>query len=425
VAFPCISWTALTNSNINRSIFPEEKDYMINKVVTDFVNTIVTNEETSVTPYISYTDIKKYTNALQKHIHSISLATTEIGNYVESKLPRSNATTILNSSVGATSTDLLIDGVTYKVIEKGTIDLSDFGYEVSANITNDDIFDCELSNLIGFEYSGDRIEMILKPGTYKIINAGLFDFTDTDTDVNVKDNNPNTIFTISEQTVLVNMISYSEPSDDEKNSTILKPLKLNPIWLGAKIKPMNDLKYYLLNSSSSTVTQKIVNSGVLKVNNTYIVSALDSTVIDLSSVGGVATPTVGYKFICTAATALTWNSAELLNVTDVVNRLVLIKNVDNYLKNTFGIIKSSPISVIINNKVRVYNDNVFDVPYINLTYVIKPTPVSKELQIDCDLPEYLHPLIVDICVQQLMSIMGLQANRTNTNEMVENPKIVK
>lgn len=405
------------NSNINRSIFKEEKDYILNKVIIDFVYSIFTNEETSVSKYISYGDIKRYTNALQKHIHSISLPVTNKGTYVECDLPKGNSTKELDNE------GFLIDGVSYKIIDKGSINLSNFGYEINAGITNGDIFDCNISNIISIIGN-----LELKIGTYKIINAGSYDFVGNSS-LLVKSNEPNTVFKVFENETL----TFTD------TNTILKPLRLSPIWESAKLKPINDLKYYLLNSSSSIVTKKTISYGNLTLNNIYRVEQLGDIPIDLSMVGGIKVPTIGYIFTCTSNSSISgidWESGSngvseveldwgngnaLSHIVPAVNRLVLIKDVDSYLQNTYGNIKSSPISTILNNKLRAYTNNKFKIHYIDLVYVIKPISVSKELGIDCDLPEYLHSFIVDIAVKQLASIMGLTVNTTPSNQVSNQP----
>lgn len=368
------------NSNLFGVLLDEAKDLYINTVTQEFVKLALTDEKNTLYTPQTYANIREYYERLQVYIKSIQLGkVNKFGyGYVYGKLPTS-------ITMGQLTDGVLYHGVSYKIVAKGTIDLSEFGGEVNANITNGDTFDCEID-----EVSGATIA-ILTGEKYRIVNAHGRDFTL----VGAADSLPGTEF-----------IANDDVATGGGVSTTVQPLSKAPTWLGATLVPISDIGYYMNISTRSSVRYgNVIASGDLTVGKKYIVSTVGGT--DLSGVGGVATPDVGYIFVCNTVATITWTSGTLLyEVNDNANRLVKMQDVEDFLTNSFGSTTSSPISVFADNRLRVYHDNKFTVERLFIDYIRKPITVSLSNSVNSDLPESTHSFLVDLVVEKLAALSG-------------------
>jgi hypothetical protein len=160
-----------------------------------------------------------------------------------------------------------------------------------------------------------------------------------------------------------------------------------------------------------------ITSGDLTVGKKYMVTVWDS--MSFISVGAeTVDPDVGYIFICTASATLTWdNTTTVYEIDDNNNRLVKAQDVEDFLQNSFGSTKSSPISIFAGNKLRVYHDNKFDIERLFIDYIRKPIEVSLENSIDSDLPESVQPFLIDLVIKKIAALSGNPTYNAIVNEV--------
>ncbi len=389
------------NSNINTNFLHEEKDYYINITIHDFINAVFNNEKNTTLDYVSAIDIKRYYNILQSYIRNSDLQLNDVNWYYEAKLPNGNS--MNNVTIG-----VLVDGVRYRITTAGTTDLSTFGYYGVSNVVGDE-FECSINEMV--LVTGD----IIAVGRYKILNAGGFDFT-TQTGSNAKSNDVGTVFDVSTDVTLT--LTTETP--------VLKPLTSTPIWAGTTtLKPLTNVKCYLpLSTSSLILTGDAIITGSLVSRTMYIVDNPGATPIDLSNIGGVTIPSVGYIFTCTSNVSPIWTAGSMIHkVTYVDNRVVIFEEANNFLNNKFGSIRTSPIYTYIQNTVRVYHMNKFKIHNLKLAYILEPVSVDWNNNIDSDLPEYLHSFIMDLVVKRISSTINDPNYQERRIEMSDNKQL--
>ncbi len=390
------------DSKLNTNLLHEEKDYFINITISDFINAVFNNEKNTTFNFVSAQDIKQYYNALQKFIRNADLKLNDLNDYYESELPSSNS---LSDSYKAGK---LITGVRYKITAAGSTDLSTFGYSKTTNVVGNE-FECKINevNLV----DGQTLQV----GVYKILNAGGYDYTV----LGATDSNINTIFAIDAEATI-------DLSSTPTATAVLLPIEMAPSWDGTTtLSPIQDNACYLPLSSTSIISiGDSIMSGSLVKREKYIVSNPGNTPIDLSGVGGVKIPDVGYIFTCTSDVDLIWtDNATIHKVTSVANRIVIFEEVHNYLNNRFGSIKTSPITVYANDNIRIYHGNKFVIYNAKLSYIVQPVKVNYNDSIDSDLPEYLHSFIMDLVVKRISATIGSREYSALDREIITNKQI--
>lgn len=269
------------NSNVFGNLLPQSKDYFLNVTIQEFVKLALTDEKNTVFNAVTYADIRSYYEKLQVYIKTVELnATEELGfGYVYDNLPTGVVLTTLTSGT-------LQHGIKYKVVVAGTADLSTFGYAISPPVKGD-IFECKITQQIGISIP------IVSGEKYKIINAHGRDFTI----VGAPNSSPGTIF-----------IATSSAASGGGASTSVQNLTKTLTWSNTELIAVSDSAYFMNLDSKSTVTvgNSITSSSLIK-GKRYIVTVQGST--DLSTVGGIATPDVGY--ILTSIGFLTYSKYKL------------------------------------------------------------------------------------------------------------------
>lgn len=366
------------NSNVFGKLLNEEKDYFINTVTQEFVKLALTDEKNTIYTPSTYADIREYYERLQIYIKSIQLGLVdELGyGYVYGALPSSITIEPITSGV-------IYQGITYKVTIAGTTDLSAFGYLATPILG--DTFECDITTSTG-------VMTIVSGEKYRIINAHGAVLTT----YGAKDNLPGTEFTAT-----------SGGTSGGGTSTTIQNLSDTPTWTGTTLTPINDIGYYMNIATRSSVTSgSPITEGSITKGKKYIVTTVGTTA-DLDTYGGVVAPDINYIFICDTTGTPTWAGGTVLyEIDDNANRLVKMQDVEDFLQNSFGSTKSSPISVFAGNKLRVYHDNKFDVKRLFLDYIRKPIEVSLENSINSDLPESTHSFLVDLVVEKIAALSG-------------------
>jgi len=199
----------------------------------------------------------------------------------------------------------------------------------------------------------------------------------------------------------------------------LQNLSDTPTWGSATLVPISDVGYYMNIGTRSSVTKgDVITDGVLTVGKKYIIAVAGTT--DFSSHGAtlVTSADIGYIFTCNSASTITWQGGtQIYEINDNGNRLVKIQDVDDFLENSFGSTKSSPISIFANNKLRVYHDNKFSIERLFIDYIKKPITVSLSDGIDSDLPESTQPFLVDLVVKKIAALSGNPTYAAIANEV--------
>ncbi len=368
------------NSNVFGKLQHEEKDYWLNNTTEELIRAVILNEKNTVFNLLTYDDIRQYYEALQVYIRNLQLGLVdELGEgYVYGELPS-------NIETGQLISGILHHGIKYKVIVDGATDLSSFGYKVTPIIG--ETFVCDIDTQTGSTIG------LTTGRKYRIVNPGNASFTSK----GAHSNNPGTEF-----------ISSTTENITPVTNCVLQNLTLTPGWDGfTKLIPVYNMGYYINISNNSYVTYgNVISAAPLEVGKKYIVNTVGST--DLTGYGAeIASPTIGYIFNCDSVTGDAFSGGTLLyEIKDIGNRLVKMQDVKPMQANSFGTMKTSPISVYANNTLRVYYDNKFDIERINIDYIIKPISVDYNDSIDSDLPESLHYLIVDLTARRIAAVSG-------------------
>lgn len=400
------------NSNLFNTLQDEEKDYYLNRTIEDFVRAVATNEENTIRSILTYADIRKYYEMINMFIKDIPLGyiNYQSEGYVESPMPPVNALGEVDNEIG-----MLYDGVTYRVQTVGVTDLSTFGYFVEDDQENDDTFVCEIDNL-----TIATGVYIFKGEIYRIVNnPGVFDFTA----IGAKSNLPGTQFVATKDLDITTVLT----------NVILKPIAKRPAWNTDVPSSNTDLYavdtielFEFLSSESLNTCDKYITSGDLELDQYYLVLVNGTT--DLSSFGGYISSmnTIGLVFKCTTGGTPTWaGNTKLMKVVKKPNRLVKFQDKSSFLKHSYGTTISSPISTMINNKLRVYHDKKFPINGIYLQYVKKPNEVNLTNSIDCNLPVSIHGKIVDWTVLRIAGTTNNPVYNANKDFEITNEQIKK
>jgi len=371
------------NSNVFNKILPEEKDWYINTTTQELIRAALLDEKNTVFNIITYADIRKYYEALQYYIRSVELSVNANPgyNYVYGDLP-------INIPMAKVTSGVLYKDIPYKVLVEGGTDLGDAAEEQVA--TSGSIFRCSPSNLTG----GDQLVV---GETYRIINSAGEDMTI----FGAPSSSPGTVF----------KCTTSAAAMSANTSIIIERLTVKPSWDGnTELTPTSNYGYFnYLSSRSSVRYGQSIASGNLKVGKKYYVYIDGDT--DLTSVGGRVINDVGYIFTCISSADITWEGGTVLyEVIDTTNRIVKAQDVYNFLDHSFGTTVSSPIAIIADNKVKVFHNYKFDINRVYLDYIKEPVSVSKENNIDSDLPVSLHGYIVDLTAKYILQTMANGVN---------------
>lgn len=391
------------NSNVLNALQAEEKDYYLNKVTSELIRAVLLDEKNTIKDIVSYIDIRKYYEVLQVYISDVALGIQENleEGYYYMPLPFPTPMQLTNSGQ-------LYNGVKYKVVKAGNTDLSLFGYEVGGSQTAGEEFVCDIEDHFNLAsttlYKGDRI---------KIINPAGYDFTA----LGAPNNDPNTFFVVTQDT---------SPTGIPLNCRF-SFISRKPTWAGGvsdtQLYPLTNSGYYLYISSKSNVNKGIVfSSGELERGIKYKI--VTEGTINLLAYGGYSSlNSEGMLFMCTASgTPGSYGGAALVKTKDFPNRLLKAQDLDNALIHSFGSTAASPIVMLTSDELRVYTRNQFVVNDISLRYIKAPVQVNYIQEIDSDLPESMHSVLVDLCVQVLAAHTGSEEYPQIAQENAKNIK---
>jgi len=381
------------NSNLYNTFQHEEKDYLLNRTIEDFVRAVVLKEENNVRNFISYTDIQKYYEMINPFIRDISIGFTNYQSegFVEGFIPQENEIGELTAEE-----DFLVDGAKYLIVTAGDTPLASFGYFDSGNQSNNDEFICNIDEI---DLSVDTLD-IYKGEKYRIVNnPGGGDFTS----YGAITNEPGEEFIVNQDVAL----DLTAATDDIR----LKPLIKLPAWTGVSdtvIRCIDDIGIFGFISSESLVACGLpITSGELTKDKYYVILTAGTTNLKVYTGFGTGGNDVGVVFKCLLTGTPTWaGGTRLYEISNNPNRLVKYHDKGAFLNHSYGTVISSPISTLINNKLRVYHDNKFSIYGLKLQYVKTPVVVNYNEGIDCNLPKPLHGKIVTWTAMRAAGISG-------------------
>jgi hypothetical protein len=389
------------NSNVFGELLPEAKDYYINTITKDFVRLALADEKNTVFDITTYGDIREYYEKLQVYIKSVQLGLVEeFGKgYVYGNLPEQINIVELGSNIS----DRLIVGVKYKILVGGTTDLQNFGYPNQTCIPGD-IFECSMNDVVG---DGTTPITFAIGDKYRIVSNSQDDFVQFGAISNL----PGSEFVVT--------IAGTTPLSTD---TLLSPLNGVPNWSTSSktsVIPVTNTGYYMnVDTQSAIIVGNPISNGTLYAGNNYIVFTTGAT--DFKVVCEVSHPSKGTIILPTSDVTLNWDGVSILYKVDVNNnRLVKAQDVNDFLRNSFGSVKSSPISIFADNKLRVYHDNKFNIERIYLDYISTPVSVNYNRGIDSDLPESAQPFLIDLVIKRIQALAGNPTYNAMVNEVRE------
>lgn len=374
------------NHNLLGRLLNEEKDYLLNATISNLIHSAASDARHSIINTESYADIVNFYNILEPFIINRVLPIENYNSkYIETTLPK--YLDLLES------TGDIIPNVTYKVIIRGSTDLTLIGKD---SVVEDSIFTWIPTNVTFVTDDFNTWELtIQKDFTYKIIKCDSVDFTNK----GANDNNIGTIFTATEDHV------YSK---NYAGTTILEVLAYTPTWNGdtfTTIKSLNIFEY--LTTNLLVNTNKIIQSNdQLQKGNYYKVLTAGSDISDIKDFGSEYTDLeVGYTFICTKTGTPNWSTSAVrfYLLVNVGGRLVKSQDIEHFLEHSYGSTISSPLITMGDGKLQIYHDNKFVIEQVILTYVRPPAKIDSTINVNCDVNVNLHPFIVDTTIQSILA----------------------
>lgn len=386
----------LIQSNLYNKLLNEEKDFILNRIITNMILDEVGAQKPPI-ENMTYDDIRKWYVVTNPLIRDLSFKEFITGNgYIEIALPKNTTAPISSGN--------LIAGRSYKIVTPGATVLSSFG--ISTNLPNK-VFTYNPAN-VEFEVESPNYALTILEGyKYEILVADGISFTP----YGAASNDVGTIFTATED--------HTFSSATDKN-TVLRVISGLPEWDGVTtVLPINSEDVlHLISSTSRIATNCILNSGTLTKGNYYkVINA--GTISNLTLFGSTFnTVEKGYIFLCTTTGVPNWatSNVQLAEYRTSINRLVIASDVDNFLNHSYGTVISSPICIMINNNLRVYHNNKFEIEEVIVRYLRPPAKIDSNANIDCDLDLLVQDIIVDKAVSYIAATFSSPAYQALKNE---------
>jgi len=373
----------MNNSNLFNKLEKEGKDFLLNRTVRNIVSEQVNLDRQTVFNLESYSDIKQYSSLLSPLLKTKVLQKSTGNGYYDYGVLPVDLTPI--------TTGRLYAGREYRVTVAGTTNLSTFG-STSPPIVGA-IFTCVLATA-----NATALEV---GATYRILTKGTSDFTLA----GAINNMVGTEFIATGTTI---------------GTGTATPLSLSPTWAGGttlEFTYSEDVFEELSSVSNVDTGYPFAIGGLVKGTTYKIITG--GTITGLTLFGSISnTVEAGYTFLCTLTGVPTWatSGVSMIATKDVLNRLVKVQDVHNFLQNAYGTVTSSPIATLVDNKVYVYHDAKFTINSISLTYVRPPKTISSTNNTDCDLALKFHNKVVDDTVSYTMSFTNNPAYQAFINE---------
>ena len=367
-----------TNSNVFNKLEREEKDYILNVTIGDIIRISLLGERNTSYSLETYSDIRKYYEVLYPLIRERSLGFTNYPSegYVEAWLP-------ISATMGAITSGFLHNDADYKVLIAGTTNLSTYGYIATPVVG--ETFRCDIDN---YKSATTTTLNHVKGERVIVVSPGSQDFTT----LGARTRNAGEEFVFNATAALDLTLDANVE---------LKYITKQPTWVGTTLIATSNPGYYLNSETKSLIAcGDPISSGALTKDTMYKVVTAGTT--DLSTYGNYVTPIDSTIFTSLLGTAPIWIGGTVLKtVKKYGNRLVKSQDVNSFLTHAYGTTATSPISIMTDDKVRIYHDNKFTIDGAYLQYVEIPISVDWNNSISCNLPLSVHSKIVDWTVERI------------------------
>lgn len=351
------------NSNLFNRLEEEDKDFIINDGLVNYVNELVHTPSAQLVT--SFSEISTHYSKIHSLLsyYNLPIISNE-GNYLRCKLPVSN---MVNEDGLITAGMIIQDGVTYKVAETGgTLNLSPYGG--SPTSSGGAIFKCNL----GYVPVIDN-EITLEVGKEYLIE--------------------NTVEDQSESYFRKYVTVSNIYTDIVYPTTKYKVLSTPFLLQGCSLIPINSIGFFdILRLEANIETDNVqYDIATIERNKYYKVSCLDNVTVNLSGYGGYSqtTNTVVFKATQSGSVALPL-SASLIECKNIPVRIVKNEDVEGELNDSYGVTSSSLIAEILESEVLIYSTDKIVLNYATMAYVKQPAKVSYEYNITSDLPVKSH-----------------------------------
>jgi len=394
----------LYNSSMLGRLLPEEKDYILNKAIVNLVHKTAEDARHSIVNTESYADITAFYNVLEPFLITKTLLDpTNRGRYNEYNLPR-------YLSVIGSSGDEIIAGIRYKVEEVGNINtITNMDLYPDVTYIEDDLLYLEPSIEIYYDNSGVDEFRIYQDIRYEIIRSDGIDFTE----YGAPNNDVGTIFIASQN----HNWSLVSSNNGETKLRILGHVPST--WSNVKLVALKNLDFFdhiAVNTLISTNKLVSESNGIRLQKGTYYKVRVAGEFDDLINFGSEWNNVEkDYIFVATNNGIPTWStdSTAILEIlTNSPCRLVKPHDIASMLEHSYGSTASSPLATFGDGKVQIYHDNKYSIAKAEIIYVRPPVTVDSVAGTEPDLNPNLHPQIVTLAVQDIVSTNNPQLYQT-------------
>lgn len=376
----------LYNHNLLGRLLPQEKDYILNKVIGSLIHKTAEDAKHNIVSIETYADIGTFYNIIEPYLIRKNLEIINEDIYVKCKLPK------FLTKLAVLGSEIIAD-VEYKVEQVGNINtlFTGIGF-AQANYIEGSVLTLPstpvtnvISNLT-----------IYKDVKYKILradNCSFLSYGSTSDDVN-------TIF-----------LCTSNHTFSGTGETSLQVISYIPsIWSAIILISLKSYSIYDYISASTLIS---TNSRISLVNNVSLYKGRQYRVIqggsfeDLTDWGSeynVVEP--GYIFTCTVTGTPSYSTdstAMLELLTRGICRLSKPQDIYNFLEHSYGTTVTSPLVTLGDGHIQVYHDNKFDIVSVELTYIREPNQIDSITNSETDLNSNLHSKIIELAVQDIIS----------------------
>lgn len=387
------------NSNLFGKLQKEAKDYLINRTIEKLLLDIGEDARQTVMNMESYSDIRKFYNALSSHIYNREVQIVDNGNYVVSDLRVDTETEL--------SEVKLVHGRRYKFTNLGTSTTNMSKISGPIRPTNlNQIFVAKCIPITATFNGTNYVYTISDTERYIIDIPGAIDYTTYGAD----NSKSGTEFTVS--------CPDGAGTSVLTSSTIFSLIPISGIYGGCKLKAIdsNDILSFI--SSRALVDYGFnINKGELVKGNYYrVVTGGTTTLLSFGASANIVT--AGEIFYCTKTGTPTYGNAVLVENRKVLNRLIKPQDVDNFLNHDYGTTVDSPISVIANEQLYVYHNGRFKINKVFIEFVRMPIYIDCINGINTDINPSLHPTILEQTIQNIIA----KNNSPNYQQIVNENK---
>lgn len=196
-----------------------------------------------------------------------------------------------------------------------------------------------------------------------------------------------------------------------------------PIGFALKV-TADGKEYWFTGVNQNRVTSLILIKGSkFIIHETYMVQWTDYSILE-----ELSNSAAYYQYISSSSKVRYICDNDII-IKTVPNRLIKQKDVEMYRKHSRGGAISSPVCILENNNLIVFNNqslshiNIrkkFDIDSIFLTYIKKPNIVSIAGAIDCDLDEIVHEEIVRKTVDTINAAIQSNTYQALKTETISN-----